>query len=194
MGMRGKLVIFSSPSGAGKTTLVHHLLGLPLDLQFSVSATSRPKRPGEIEGRDYHFLSNEEFIQKRDKGEFLEWEEVYKGLMYGTLRVDVERNLESGHHVIFDVDVKGALNIKRAFGDQALAIFVQPPSIEALELRLRGRGTENNETLKQRLARASMEMTYANEFDVVIVNDKLDEAIKKSEEVVKAFLNKPSQP
>ncbi|MCB0428754.1 MAG: guanylate kinase [Flavobacteriales bacterium] len=190
--MDGKLIIFSSPSGAGKTTLVKHLLKQNLGLSFSVSATSRPMRAHETDGVDYHFMNQDTFKRKVDEGAFLEWEEVYPGLFYGTLHTEVENMLSAGRNVIFDVDVVGALNIKQAFPDSSLAVFVSPPSLDALEKRLRGRGTETEETLKQRLARARMEMEYAPRFDHIIINDDLQKALEEAESVVRSFLNIPA--
>lgn len=185
---RGKLVIFSAPSGAGKTTLVKHLLGSNLGLEFSVSATSRAKRPGEIHGKDYYFLDVETFRQKIAGDEFLEWEEVYKDHFYGTLKSEVERIWAKGHHVIFDVDVIGGLNIKKQYGGHALSVFVMPPSAMHLEERLRARSTENEENLAKRLSKAREELGYANQFDTVLVNDELEQAKKEAVALIYAFL------
>ncbi len=184
----GKVLIFSSPSGAGKTTIVHHLLKTFPSLAFSVSATTRPRRPHEVDGKDYYFLTPEEFRKKIEEGAFVEWEEVYKDTYYGTLRSEVDRLLGQGKHVVFDVDVKGALNIKKQFGDRALSIFVMPPSIEELEKRLRHRSTDPEESIRERVAKARIEMGYADKFDVILVNDQLDKALKEAEEIVRKFI------
>jgi len=185
---KGKLIIFSAPSGAGKTTIVKRLLEKNLKLEFSVSATSREARKNEIHGKDYYFLSQQEFQQKIDNNAFLEWEEVYLGTSYGTLKSEVERIRKLGKNVIFDVDVVGGLNIKKFYGDEALAIFVQPPSVEELEKRLRFRSTETEEKIKVRLAKAKHELSYAEQFDVIIVNDELEKAVQEAEKIVENFL------
>lgn len=188
---QGKLIIFSAPSGAGKTTLVHHLLSKPeLKLAFSVSATSREKRPNETHGKDYYFLSADAFRKRIDAGDFLEWEEVYANQFYGTLRSEIDRIHAEGKHVMFDVDVVGGLNIKKQFGDDALAVFVKPPSIEELEKRLRNRSTESEESLQKRIGKAAEEMEYANHFDVVLVNDDLETAKSEAERLVGDFTDK----
>jgi guanylate kinase len=185
----GKLIIFSAPSGSGKTTLVHHLLSKPeLKLAFSVSAASRAKRPNEENGKDYYFLSPGEFRLRIAKGDFLEWEEVYENQYYGTLRSEIDRIHAEGKTVIFDVDVVGGLNIKKQFGDAALAIFVKPPSVKELENRLKRRDTESDESLAKRVAKAEEELTYANQFDVVLVNDVLETAKKNAEKLVADFI------
>lgn len=186
----GKCVIFSAPSGAGKTTIVHHLLGKDLGLAFSVSACSRDPRPNETHGKDYYFLGVEGFKKAVENGEFIEWEEVYTDNFYGTLRSELERIWSNGKAVIFDVDVVGGLNIKRIFGDQALAVFVQPPSYEILEERLRGRSTESEEKIAMRLAKAKQELSTANQFDVILINDDLDRACAEAEVLVHQFLAK----
>ena len=186
---QGKCVIFSAPSGAGKTTIVHYLLKQELGLQFSVSACSRDPRGGEINGKDYHFLGLEGFREHIEKGAFLEWEEVYTNNFYGTLKSEIEQIWANGKTVIFDVDVIGGLNLKRIFGTQALAIFVQPPSYEELEKRLRYRSTETEDKIQQRMAKANTELGYASEFDCVLVNDDLDAACKKANDLVQSFLN-----
>ncbi len=186
----GKILIFSSPSGAGKTTIVHHLLKKFPSLAFSVSATTRPQRPHETDGKDYYFLTPEEFRQKIDEGAFVEWEEVYENTCYGTLRSEVDRLLNKGKQVVFDVDVKGALNIKKQFGDRALAVFVMPPSVEELERRLRHRSTDPEESIRERVAKARLEMSYADKFDVILVNDVLEDTLKKAEEIVSNFIGK----
>ncbi len=187
---KGKLIIFSAPSGAGKTTIVHWLMSRVPGLAFSVSATSRQIRPGETDGKDYHFLSVDDFKQKIRANAFVEWEEVYENQFYGTLISEVERLRNEGKHVVFDVDVKGGMNIKRLYGNDALAIFIQPPSIEELEKRLRLRNTDDDESIRKRVKKAGYELQYAKHFDVVIVNDKLEEAKQKTLEVVTQFLNK----
>ncbi len=186
--MEGKLVIFSAPSGAGKTTIVHHLLKVFPDLEFSVSACSREMRKGEEYGKDYYFLSVGEFKEKIEKGEFVEWEEVYKDNFYGTLRAEIERIWKKGKHVIFDVDVIGGLNLKKQFGEKALAIFVMPPSIEHLEKRLKSRETETPESIARRIGKAEQELRTANQFDKIILNDKLENAFEEAEKTVEEFL------
>ncbi len=185
----GKVIIFSAPSGAGKSTIVNHLLGKNLGLEFSVSATSRAPRGKEINGREYYFFSTEEFKKHIEKQEFLEWEEVYPGCFYGTLLREVERIWAQGHTVLFDVDVIGGLNIKKKFGNQALAIFIQPPSIEVLRQRLTGRGTDAPDKIEQRIAKAEYEMTFADQFDTIIVNDRLENAFQEAEQKIRAFLS-----
>lgn len=185
---KGKCVIFSAPSGAGKTTIVHHLINERVGVEFSVSACSRDPRPNERDGVDYHFLGTEGFKQKIEEDAFIEWEEVYANNFYGTLKSEVERIWANGKAVIFDVDVVGGLNLKRIFGDDALAIFVQAPSFEILEQRLRGRSTETEEKIQTRLAKAAKESTFAPEFDVVLINDSLPEACKKAKLKVQQFL------
>lgn len=183
-----KLIIFSAPSGSGKTTLVHHLLAQPeLKLAFSVSATSRAKRPNETHGTDYYFLTPAAFKSKIENNEFLEWEEVYENQYYGTLRSEISRLHALGKSVVFDVDVVGGLNIKKQFGTDALAIFVQPPSIQELEKRLRSRSTESEESLQKRVEKAAEELRFAPKFDVVLVNDNLDQAKKEAEQLVANF-------
>ena len=185
-----KVIIFSAPSGSGKSTIVSHLLGLGLGLEFSVSATSRAPRGQEQDGKEYYFFSPEEFKRRIDAGEFLEWEEVYAGCYYGTLRSELERIWAKGHTVVFDVDVVGGTNIKRIFGEQALAVFVQAPSVEELRRRLEGRGTDAPEKIEQRLAKAEYEMTFRDRFDVVVVNDDLRTALADAEREVRTFLGK----
>ncbi|MBD5387816.1 guanylate kinase [bacterium] len=187
----GKLIIFSAPSGSGKTTIVHRLLARFPQLKFSVSATSRAMRPGEQNGKDYHFLSVDEFKQYRDQDRFLEWEEVYPNQFYGTLMSEVERIWNAGGHVVFDVDVKGGLNIKRKFPERTLAVFVSPPSLQELENRLRKRGTETEESLKKRVGKADEEMKSAPLFDKIIVNDQLETAVDEAMRTVSEFLEKP---
>lgn len=187
--MQGKLVIFSAPSGAGKTTIVKYLLKKIPTLEFSVSACSRPIRPGETHGVDYYFLSVDEFKQKIKNGDFAEWEEVYTDNFYGTLKAEIERIRKKGHHIIFDMDVVGGLNLKKQFGDQALAIFVMPPSIEHLEKRLKSRETETPESIARRIGKAEVELQTANQFDSIVLNDTLEHAFQEAEKVVKAFLD-----
>ena len=186
--MKGKLIIFSAPSGAGKTTIVKHLLQKGFDLEFSISATSREPRHTETHGKDYYFLSGEEFLSKVENEEFLEWEEVYKGTSYGTLKSEVERIREQGKNVVFDVDVVGGLNIKKYYGDEALAVFVQPPSVEELRNRLVGRSTDSEEKIAMRVAKAEHELSFAPQFDVVIINDKLEDAFEEAEKIISEFL------
>lgn len=186
----GKLIIFSAPSGAGKTTLVHHLLSKKFGLEFSVSAATRSQRQGEVDGKDYYFLTVEDFKSKIANKEFVEWEEVYTDNFYGTLRKEVERIWEKGNHVIFDVDVEGGLNLKHAFGDKALAIFVMPPSLESLRERLESRDTETEESVARRMGKAPAEIEKSVSFDKIILNDNIDEAKKKAEELARDFLKK----
>lgn len=188
-GVNGKCIIVSAPSGAGKTTIVKHLLAQGLGLEFSVSATSRPMRAGEVDGRDYFFLSVDEFKGRIAAGEFVEYEEVYPGRFYGTLRSELERIWGAGHHPIFDVDVIGGLDLKEVYQTRALALFVRPPSLEHLEQRLNGRNTETPESLRTRLEKAAHEMTYMDRFDAVIVNADLDEACTEALGRVRAFLH-----
>lgn len=193
MEKQGKCIIFSAPSGAGKTTIVRYLLAQNLGLEFSISACSRPARGTEINGNDYFFFSAKAFKQKIEEGAFLEWEEVYKDMFYGTLKSEIERIWSNGNAVIFDVDVVGGLNLKRIFGDKALAVFVNPPSIEALEERLRYRSTETEEKIQTRLAKAKQELARANEFDYVLNNFHLETACEEAKAKVQAFLaSKPN--
>jgi guanylate kinase len=186
----GKCIIFSAPSGAGKTTIVHALLAAQLGLEFSVSACSRDPRPNEINGKDYYFLGIEGFKEKIGEGAFLEWQEVYTDNFYGTLKAEIERIWSAGHAVIFDVDVVGGLNLKRIFGDQALAVFVQPPSEEELEKRLRYRSTETEDKIQQRLRKSGQELSRAKEFDFILVNEDLQVAIEQAKNVVTSFLGR----
>ncbi|MBN4072404.1 guanylate kinase [Crocinitomix catalasitica] len=172
----GKCLIFSAPSGAGKTTLVHYLLNELDNLAFSVSACSRDPRTEEKDGIDYHFLSVEEFKQKIENDDFVEWEEVYENNFYGTLKSEVEKSWAAGKMVLFDVDVEGGINLKNYFGDQAMSIFIHPPSIKILEQRLRNRKTDSEENIKRRLAKASQELSKAAQFDTILINDELQEA------------------
>ena len=184
----GKCIIFSAPSGAGKTTIVHHLLGKIPQLEFSISACSRDPRGNEEHGKHYYFLGIESFKKKIEEGAFLEWEEVYTDNFYGTLVSELERIWSLGKTVIFDVDVVGGLNLKQIIGNNALAIFVQPPSYEALESRLRFRSTETEEKIAMRLEKAQIELTRAPEFDVILLNDDLGKACKEAEELVLKFI------
>lgn len=188
---KGKAIIFSAPSGAGKTTLVRHLLGIEsLALAFSISATSRPVRNGEVNERDYYFLSKDEFEKKILLGEFLEWEEVYPGTKYGTLISEVERIWGGGNTIIFDVDVVGGLRLKSIFQESALSVFVQPPSVDELHQRLVTRSTESEEKIQQRVAKAEKEMAFATQFDKILVNIELEVAKKEAEFLVADFLKK----
>lgn len=185
---RGKLIVFAAPSGAGKTTIVHHLLGIPeLNLEFSISAASREKRGTEVEGKDYYFLSLEQFMDKIRNKEFVEWEEVYRDNFYGTLKTEVDRICDAGKNVIFDIDVSGGLRIKRKFPDDTITIFVEPPSINELIRRLKNRNTEDEDKINMRVAKAAAEMATAPLFDVIIMNDDLDRAKAEAEKVVADF-------
>jgi guanylate kinase len=186
--MRGKMIIFSAPSGSGKTTIVKWLLSEGLPLEFSVSATSRPPRPGEINGKDYYFLSAEEFKSKITNDELIEWQEVYTDKFYGTFKSEITRIWNSGKHVIFDVDVLGGRNLKSLFGDTALSIFIMPPSVEELEKRLRGRNTDPEDIIKQRVDKAVYEMSFANDFDKIIINDNLETAQLEAYNTIKKFV------
>ena len=187
---QGKLIVFSAPSGSGKTTIVRHLLSLEnLNLAFSISATSREKRGEEIHGEDYYFLSAKEFKNKIKNDEFLEWEEVYRDNFYGTLKSEVERIWGLGKHVIFDIDVSGGLRIKRKFPEQTLAVFVKPPSIDELKIRLKKRKTESEDKINMRVAKASAELATAPLFDVVIKNDKLKTALVEAENLISDYIN-----
>lgn len=187
--MRGKVIIFSAPSGSGKTTLVKWLLEQKPELKFSISATSRQPRGTEANGVDYHFMTPEKFKALILENAFIEYEEVYPNSFYGTLKSEVENQLASGQHILFDVDVKGGMSIKKHFGDDALAIFVQPPSIEILEKRLNKRGTDKASVIRERINKASYELTFAPNFDHVVVNDDLDTAKAECMNLVHAFLN-----
>lgn len=190
MEAEGKLIIFSAPSGAGKTTIVHHLLNkFTQQLEFSVSACSRPMRHHETHGVDYYFLSIEEFKQKIENEEFIEWEEVYKDNYYGTLKIEVDRIWKKGKHVIFDVDVVGGLHLKNQFKEKALAVFVMPPSIQHLENRLKLRETETPESIARRIGKAENEIKTAELFDKIILNDSLEHAFEEAEKIVSEFLD-----
>jgi guanylate kinase len=183
-----KMIIVSAPSGAGKTTIVRHLLESGLNLEFSVSATSRPIRPGEVNHREYHFITAEEFRQKINLDELLEWQEVYPGSYYGTPKSEVDRIHANEHFPIFDVDVVGGLNIKKIYGDAALALFIQPPSYEILEQRLRARATDSQESLKKRLEKVKWELEFASKFDTIIINDQMENAFLEAKQTVSNFL------
>lgn len=186
--VKGKTLIFSAPSGSGKTTIVRYLLKQNLNLEFSVSACSRKPRSEEVHGRDYYFLSVEEFRKNIEDGKFVEWEEVYRDHFYGTLKSELERIWQAGRYAIFDVDVIGGRNLKKIFGQNALAVFVKPPSLETLEERLTDRSTDSEEKILERIDKAVEEMEYAKYFDVVLVNDKLDTALEEALNIVKKFL------
>jgi guanylate kinase len=186
---KGKVIVLVAPSGSGKTTLARRLFKDFDELKFSVSATTRPPRHYEKDKKHYYFLSEADFNQKVADGEFLEWEEFYGGKKYGTLRSEVDKKLKSGYFVLLDIEVKGAVNIKQIYGDECLSLFIQPPSIEVLKQRLIDRGTEDDETLALRLQRAKKELTYADQFDQIIINDDLDAAYAKVKEAVIQFMN-----
>ncbi|MFC6103816.1 guanylate kinase [Olivibacter domesticus] len=187
--MEGKLIIFSAPSGAGKTTIVKRLLEKYGDkIAFSISASTREPRAGEVDGKDYYFISKEEFLHRIAKKEFVEFEEVYSGTFYGTLRSEIERIWEKGKAVIFDIDVIGGLHLKRKFGDNALAIFVQPPTLDVLIDRLRGRGTDSEEKLKERIEKADKELAYADQFDTILKNDNLEDACNEASDLLVNFV------
>lgn len=189
--MSGKAIIFCAPSGSGKTTIVKHLLENNPDLGFSISAVTRDKRGRtEEDGKDYHFLTPDEFKEKILHDEFIEWEEVYAGNYYGTLKSEIERIWNGGKNVIFDVDVKGGLSLKKYFGDKALAIFVQVPSMEVLEKRLRGRGTDSEDNISRRLFKAKFEMSFQKEFDIVLVNEHLDTSLAEAQKLYNEFKKK----
>ncbi|MCD6111913.1 MAG: guanylate kinase [Bacteroidales bacterium] len=188
--MKGKLIIFSAPSGAGKTTIVKQMLDLELNLEFSISACTREKRFNEINGKDYYFISVQEFKKKIKENEFIEWEEVYEGVFYGTLKSEINRITDKGKNVVFDIDVKGGINIKNLYKDDALSIFVMPPSIKHLEERLKNRSTDSLETIKKRLRKAELELQYADRFDRVIINDNLEKAVKEAKNTILEFLEK----
>lgn len=187
--MKGKLIIFSAPSGSGKSTLIRYLLQQHLNLTFSISATSRPPRGTEQNGVEYFFLTPGEFRQRIADGEFLEYEEVYPDRFYGTLKSQVEKQLDAGQNVMFDVDVVGGCHIKEYYGDRALSVFIQPPSIEALRLRLEGRGTDAPDVIEKRLQKAAFELSFAPRFDCVIVNDCLEKAEAEALRIIKEFIN-----
>ena len=188
---KGKAFIFAAPSGSGKTTIVKHLLSKRPDLGFSISASTRDRRGrSEENGKDYYFLTKEDFQQRIKDDAFVEWEEVYTGNYYGTLKEEIQRIWDEGRHVVFDVEVKGAMNLKKYFGDKALAVFVKVPTIEELEKRLTARGTESRESLSQRLYRAEFEMGFEDKFDVTLVNEQLEDSYANAEKLVEDFLSK----
>ena len=188
MTKEGKLIIFSAPSGAGKTTIVQHLLKKIPELEFSVSATTRKPRGDEEEGKDYYFITKQEFLHRIAKKQFVEFEEVYSGTFYGTLRTEIERIWGHGKTVIFDIDVEGGLHLKRKYEDSALAVFVQPPSLEILKERLAGRGTDNHDKLQERFEKAEKELNYAPQFDIILKNHDLQTACDEAEGLVKGFI------
>ncbi|WP_298237376.1 guanylate kinase [uncultured Algibacter sp.] len=188
---QGKLIVFSAPSGSGKTTIVKHLLGIKdLNLEFSISATSREKRGEEINAKDYYFLSAKEFKNKIKNDEFLEWEEVYRDNFYGTLKTEVERIWAKGKNVIFDIDVSGGLRIKRKFPEETLSVFVKPPSIDELKIRLKKRKTESEDKINMRVAKASAELATAPLFDIIVVNDNLESALEEAYNHVNTFISR----
>jgi guanylate kinase len=184
----GKVIIISAPSGAGKSTIIRHLLDCGVNLEFSVSATTRPPRGQEKNGKDYYFLSVEEFKEKINRGEFVEWEEVYENQFYGTLKSELQRIWAHGKHILFDVDVKGGISLKKIFGDRALSVFIMPPSLKELEVRLVRRGTDSMEKIRMRLEKAETEMKFTNRFDCIIVNDDVEKAKCEAYTVVRNFL------
>jgi guanylate kinase len=188
--MNRKAIIVSAPSGAGKTTLVKNLMTAIPRLEFSVSACSRPKRETESDGKDYYFISVELFLQKVENGEFVEWQQVYPGSYYGTLKMELDRIWKEGKVPIFDVDVVGGRNLKKFFGDMALSVFIRPPSIEVLESRLRNRGTETDESLQKRLGKSAEELTFADYFDCIVVNDTIGKSSEEAIRLVNEFLSK----
>ena len=185
---KGKMLIFTAPSGAGKTTIVRHLLKNFDELAFSVSATNRPIREGEVDGESYHFLSTEEFMSRVDNDEFIEYEEVYPGRLYGTLHSEVDRIWALGRAIVFDIEVKGATNLKKFYPEESLAVFVNPPNSDILFQRLRDRSTESEDEIRVRIARAAEELTFVNSFDRVLVNDDLQVALAEAEDIVEDFL------
>jgi len=187
--MKGKLIVFSAPSGTGKTTIVRKLMGVEhLKLKFSVSATNRPIRANEVHGTDYYYFTTEEFNAKVAAEEFLEWEEVYPGRFYGTLRSDVENCINQGFNMAFDIDVAGGFDIKKQYGEQALLIFIKPPSLEELAKRLRSRGTDSDTDIEMRLAKAERELSVADRYDVVALNDNLNVAVAEIQAIIESFL------
>lgn len=187
---KGKIIILSAPSGTGKSTIISRLMEFGrLSLGFSISATSRKPRGEEKDGREYYFLTEEEFERRVVAGEFVEWEEVYAGTRYGTLESEVERVVSSGRNLIMDIDVKGGVNVKRRYGSDALSVFILPPSLEELERRLRGRGTDAEEKIRQRLEKAEYELSYAEKYDVRVVNDDIEAAVAETEALINDFIN-----
>ncbi len=187
--MDGKIIIISAPSGSGKSTIIRSLMERGnVAMEFSVSATNRAPRGAEVDGQDYHFLSTEAFRDAIDRGEFVEYEEVYPGRFYGTLRSEIESRCSAGRNVILDIDVKGGVNVKRIFGDRAISLFIMPPSVDELRRRLESRATDSPEAIAERVGKAEYELTFAREFDHVVVNDNLAEAVEKAEDLITAFL------
>lgn len=182
-----KSIIFSAPSGSGKTTIVKHILKEFPNIKFSISATTRSIRPGEVDGKDYHFISVDEFKKKIDNNEFIECEEVYPNLFYGTLKSEVQKIWDDGNIVIYDMDVVGGVNLKKQFGEESISFFVKVPSIEELETRLRDRGTETEEKIQMRISKAKSELEYENQFDIILVNSKLENTLKITEEIIKSL-------
>ncbi len=188
---KGKLIIISAPSGCGKSTIIGDIMDRgELDLQFSVSATNRKPRPGEVDGVSYHFLSDEEFKDLIANGAFVEYEQVYPGRYYGTLRSEIQNRVDAGHNVILDIDVNGGMNVRRQFGDEALSIFIAPPSVDELRRRLVQRGSESPEAIEERVGRAEYELGFRDRFDHVVVNDELPRAIGEIEKLMADFINK----
>ncbi len=191
---RGKIIIISAPSGCGKSTIIKALMAKgEIDMQFSVSATSRQPRAGETDGKEYFFMSEDEFRQAIAADAFVEYEEVYPGRFYGTLKSEIERICNEGHNVVLDIDVKGGVNVKSLYGEDAVSIFIMPPSIDALRQRLTGRATDSDEVIEERVGRAAFELTFAPQYDVTVVNDDLDKAINDTSDSIKEFLNAPTK-
>lgn len=186
----GKVLIFSAPSGSGKTTIVRHLLKQNYSFGFSISATSRSPRSTEKNGKDYYFLSNEEFKKKIENDEFLEWQEVYSGTYYGTLKSEVERIRNNGENVLLEIDVLGGINVKKIYGNEALSVFIKAPSLEELKKRLKLRSTDSDEIIRKRIDKAEYELSFSPQFDVILINDNLEDAFIESEKIVEKFLNK----
>lgn len=187
---QGKIIVISAPSGCGKSTIINSILDeTDIDLRFSVSATNRKPRQGEVDGVNYHFMSTDEFRDAVAAGEFIEWEEVYPGRYYGTLRSEIDRIIKEGHNVVLDIDVKGALNVKKLYGEQARLIFIAPPSVEELRRRLEGRGTDSKEVIDERISKAEYELSFAPQFDKKVVNDDLNTAIRQTHKLFVEFIN-----